>query len=430
MALWMGCKRPVRLKIDRPKGHVVRPLPPAPNSWLSRPGSVKSSRCARNALGSCARNLLTTFPEMVSPPVEGYFRLPAVWIGQEPAGPAVNRLNPAIHHATVLSGRINKQLTVRVRRDGLFLFDFSNWDRAPSLTIPAYTTVTGQKVPANVTAAEDRAENYATIRAQFMNVHQACLVTAEHLVFRRSAAAIGVPVDSSNTIKSWDINSEPGYHDDTEDYRSLAMNVMNNAYNVARPNALPRRILELPVIERSFSLLESILEVSETDLISCIDLLYIAAYRYWEKRFSESVVLSWTVSEKLINVAWKRYLKDKERPTSGGNRIGKRRREQLTSARDYTAAVMCEILELSDVLSFPLYEKLSQSRRSRNSWAHGLTQLLARDASLSIAACQELLAHLFGVKVSLSFGYRGGVPLMPATTFAELRRQTSGERDR
>jgi hypothetical protein len=234
-------------------------------------------------------------------------------------------------------------------------------------------------------------------------------------VFRRVAAATGIPVDSATTVKSWAINAEPEYGEDVENHRTFAINVMNNAYNIERDHALPRRVLEIPVIERSFSILDAIISISEIDLISSIDLLYIAAYRYWEKRFSESVVLSWSVSEKLINIAWERYLRQK-------GRVSSRRRQQLISSRDFTASVVSEILELSDILPSSLYDRLGQSRRARNSWAHELRHLAAQDAQFSIAACQDLLNHLFGVRIFLSFGYRGGYGSMPAAIYDQMHR--------
>jgi hypothetical protein len=48
-------------------------------------------------------------PDRVSPSVEGYFRIPAVWIGETPEPSIVAVLNPAIHHAAALG----KDLSLR-----------------------------------------------------------------------------------------------------------------------------------------------------------------------------------------------------------------------------------------------------------------------------------------------------------------------------
>lgn len=40
--------------------------------------------------------------DMISPAVEGYFRIPAIWVGEEPAPETAKALNPSIHHQIVL----------------------------------------------------------------------------------------------------------------------------------------------------------------------------------------------------------------------------------------------------------------------------------------------------------------------------------------
>ena len=64
-------------------------------------------------------------PDRVSTPVEGYFRTPAVWIGERPNPDTVRALNPDVHYAVVFGKKLSCGIEVRVRRDGTFLFDFS-----------------------------------------------------------------------------------------------------------------------------------------------------------------------------------------------------------------------------------------------------------------------------------------------------------------
>ncbi len=77
-------------------------------------------------------------PDRVSPAVEGYFRIPAVWIGAAPDPANARVLRPSVHHAVVLRKDLSCGIRVRVRRDGTFLFDFSSWAHAPTVTIPGY----------------------------------------------------------------------------------------------------------------------------------------------------------------------------------------------------------------------------------------------------------------------------------------------------
>ncbi len=41
-------------------------------------------------------------PDRVSPPLEGYFRIPAIWVGEEHSAGLVGGLNPPIHHHVVI----------------------------------------------------------------------------------------------------------------------------------------------------------------------------------------------------------------------------------------------------------------------------------------------------------------------------------------
>lgn len=350
--------------------------------------------------------------DMVSPSIEGYFRIPAVWIGEAPAPETVRKLNPAVHHAIMYQHKLDCGIEVRVQRDGLFLFDFRNWALAPQIIIPGYTRPNPNgpySVPQVHTKAEEKAEEFAIVRAQLMNAHQACLATAESVVMRRGAA-MGFPVTAWNTHKAISFETKPSYHDDTEDIHALARNVLNNKDGVEREYALQRRALELPVVEESFRLLDLILRDPGSRAIQMVESAYIAACRNVEKRFGEAVVISWGVCEQLISVAWKRHL-DSKRTEPG--RVTKDREEKLTG-RDYTASVRVEMLELSGVIDHEQYRRLEIARKARNKWAHEMRVPKQSEVSVCIKAIEILLLQVEGIPLRLQLGGRGGVPEWPA----------------
>ena len=346
-------------------------------------------------------------PDRVSPAVEGYFRIPAVWIGKKPDSKSVSILNPQIHHAVVLEKELSCGIKVRVQRDGTFLFDFSSWPIAPQIVIPGYRIPDPKSVyqePTEASNAEDKAENYAILRAQVMNVHQACLTTSEKVIKRRYTG-MGLPVTSWNTLKALTFDSALSYLDDSEDIRALARNSLNNKDRVHRTHPLPRRVLEKEVIEHSLELLDQILSLKDTDLIQWIEAAYIAACRCNEKRFGEAIVLAWAVCEQLLSLAWDTLQND----INVDGRMSKTRKGRL-GGRDYTASVIIEFLEINNRLDYHLYELLEDVRKSRNNWAHQMRVPKENEVYKAFRAIEGLFQHIKKIPVSLSFGSRGGVP--------------------
>lgn len=345
--------------------------------------------------------------DMVTPAVEGYFRIPSIWVAEEPASEVVRSLNPAIHHQIVLRKTLKAGVEVWVQRDGMFLFDFKNYELAPQLIIPGFrkpNPAGPYRRPIVTEQAQSKAENHAILRAQIMNVHQACLTTAERLVMRRSAA-MGFPIGASSTHKAITLTAPPYYHDDTEDIRALARNVLNNKDKVERDRPLYRRTIELPVIDSSLELLDQILMKKKIDIIQIVEAAYISACRSGERRFGEALVLAWGVCEQAISREWSNLI------SSGpSGDISKDRRSKLTG-RDYTASVMVEILEISNRISHDLFRSLEVARKARNHWVHEMRMPKESEVGVAIRAMEEILEKTFGVKLALQQGGRGGVPM-------------------
>ena len=353
-------------------------------------------------------------PDRVSPAVEGYFRVPAVWIGDAPDPNAVRVLNPPVHHAVVLTKKLRCGIEARVQRDGTFLFDFSSWPLAPTIVIPGYRIPDPEqsyRVSLEHTSAENNAETHAVLRAQVMNAHQACVTTSESIVKRR-AATMGFPVAAWSTHKAISFDTSPSYEDDTENIHALARNILNNKYQVPQQSPDPRRVLELEVVEHSLELLDSILAEGDEIVIQMVEAAYIAACRLREKRFGEAVTLAWGVCEQLVSLVWKNLLEDAQTSGNVTERMPRERREKLTG-RDYTASVMVEMLEINGRIDHNLYRSLEVARKARNRWAHEMRVPKEREVFFCIQAVQRLLQDVKGIQLSLQSGGRGGVPEWP-----------------
>ena len=105
---------------------------------------------------------------------------------------------------------------------------------------------------------------------------------------------MGFPVHAWNTYKAMDMHRESlQYDDDTEDVHALSRNVLDNSYHTIRNGPLPRHLIKLEVVSKSFELLSRVLSHRNvSSLINMVDLLFVGAHRSIEKRFGESVVLT------------------------------------------------------------------------------------------------------------------------------------------
>ena len=350
----------------------------------------------------------TIIPDTVTPSIEGFFRVPPVWVGEEPEPESVRNLNLQIHHSVVLETQLDSGITVCVQRDGTFLFDFSSWDLAPQYVIPGYRHP-GPNIPHRLAVETDKAlqsaEEFAVLRARVMNVQQACLATSEQMLNRRTDQ-MGFPVDAQNTLKGQSFDEAVSYRENATDVHSLARNTSNNWYTVLPNRLLPRRVIEIEVIKTSLALLDQILQQGDPALLQLIDSLYGAARSYAERRPGEAAAVAWTVCEQLLSEAWTLLLHDTK---SQGRMPGKRRNK--LEGLDYTASIKVEMLEIHGRIDYELYGRLEVARRARNQWVHKMQEPNYAEVSDTIWAAQVLLHKIKGVRLLLTLSDPGpGVP--------------------
>ena len=347
-------------------------------------------------------------PETITPSVEGYFRVPPIWVGEKPAPESVRTLNSQVHHSVIVESELDSGVKVRVLRDGTFLFDFSSWRLAPQIVIPAYKPP-GTNVPHRLAVETDKAlkaaEEFSVQRAKVMNVHQACLATSEQIL-RRMNDQMGIPVDAQNTLKGQSFDDAVRYSENSTDVHSLARNTANNRYTVVPNRLLPRRVVDIEVVEHSLKSLSHMLRQDDTALLQLIDSLYGAAQSYAERRSGEAAVVAWTVCEQLLSEAWVSLLND----TKSQGRMTGRRRKKLEGT-DYSASVKVEMLEIHGRIDYELYSRLEIARKARNGWVHELQEPSYLDICNTFGAAQVLFSKLRGVCVQLTLtDPRSGVP--------------------
>jgi hypothetical protein len=344
---------------------------------------------------------------MIAPGVSAYYHLPPQWIGSEPSELEFDRAPVAELIREQYRTTLLNEIRIRVRRDGLFVFDCSRWEPAGFTEIPAYTVEPGGRIPQSVSKAENAAELRAANRAQLMNAHQACLSTAHSTVHRRSTG-LGAIVLPSRAIKLADFehNNIGGLNShDPYDRHVSQLLAFTKGYRAKELRA--RRVIELDTVEFSFKLLDQLLRSKTPGHVQIVELLYRAGVQFSESRFAESLILSWTVCERLLDVLWTTHIEDNKRDQGNQIRMNRDRRDKL-KGRDFTASVVLEILELAGRIPHELFERMNDIRRARNSWLHSLLDVSDGDASSAVRAAEQLMEHVTGINISICLSRHGG----------------------
>lgn len=166
------------------------------------------------------------------------------------------------------------------------------------------------------------------------------------------------------------------------------------------------------VIDRSFSDLDRALTIGNGALLQAIEFHKLSHYRILDQRFAESLVLSWTICENMIDFLWKRMVKDVR--SSDPRRMTKKRADTLGNTSAFNASVRIETLELSGYLSIELATNLNEVRKMRNKWLHSLEGVEEQSSLHSIETCAHLISSVFEMEicdmiVSGSGGEGGGM---------------------
>ena len=131
--------------------------------------------------------------------------------------------------------------------------------------------------------------------------------------------------------------------------------------------------LHRPVVPREvFDLARDEFEIvaSDTKLRERLSRLAKSIVEYKAGNYAVSLVLAWFVIEAVLSDRWASFRQTHQAFGDGTARIWKDRMEALANGRDYTAAVISNILELSDQLPIALFRKIDAARRERNDVVH------------------------------------------------------------
>lgn len=333
-----------------------------------------------------------------------YYHVPLIWVGQDPFKVEQSPDGNVIH-SEVIRRSCKNGIRIRVCRDGLFIFDFAKWSPGASVTIPAYKREPGKRIPPNVSAAQDKADQAIYRRVEVMNAHLACLNTAISLCDKLALPIVQeispsdclVPIRVSSG--EWGLQLNPSGNP----IHAYVATHWGSPYSTTRP----RTIIETSTVQASFDILDQLITSPQQDSIMLAALLLRSAKSYREHDFSGSLIVSWTVLEKLVSILWFKLVEKNRRrgkPPEDTIFITRERKKKL-EGRDYSASVRIEILSLMEEIDLETYNNLSEIRKSRNDWMHELESANDKAAILAIRTAQRLFQDLTRIRLNLALSY-------------------------
>jgi hypothetical protein len=346
---------------------------------------------------------------LIVPAIHAYYHAPPLWIGTRPTEKEIKTAPESEFIKEVYRTQLTQGIKVRVRRDGLFVFDCSSWEPGKVTEIPGYACMGSQPIPKEVTDAEELAKQRTYKRFQLLTVHLACLGTALNGGLRQDSPPHPSHMlslfhfEQNDLLQILDgLNAGKSYV-----YNHLTLFKCEPTYRL--PKLFHRIAVSIEDLEESFNILQLILDSSHSDILDLIEIIYKSVYNYTCHQFSESLILSWAVCESLLNKVWSEYIALKRgEPNSAGMlektiRINNDRKKRLEGI-DFTASIVSEMLELSNSISYELYCKLNNARKARNNWMHSLKDVSMMDAIEAIQTTSDFLFCVTGIRISLQIG--------------------------
>ena len=116
--------------------------------------------------------------------------------------------------------------------------------------------------------------------------------------------------------------------------------------------------------------------------------------------FEESLVVSWSVAEALIEIEWENYIlqTNEKIGTSGEKTVNSKRLGKLVST-NYDASHRAEILELAKVIPYELYKRSLKARKTRNDWLHDLKPVSQEKCRNCFFVARDLLSRKMGFTI-------------------------------
>ncbi len=322
----------------------------------------------------------------------GFYHWPPLWIGTPPAEQAADVMTTLIN-AEAFSDDLACGVRLKVSKQALFIFDFADWEAA-----------SGALAKGPLHNWEDR----VFARMRFMNLFLACFYTSWYRAQKMRGEKLYIDYTTYIAARSFALNPSEVQCD----YRQSS--VIQDAIELHKKFGHIWQIVPENILQTSIDMTNAAMAKNFDDTITLADLLLHAFSLHESGKFEASQIIAWTIAEKCLNDLWNTYLYElNENHTASGTEgrfINSARKDKLTG-RDFTASIISEVLSLSGILPFEMYELTSRVRKKRNDWLHHLGAIGRPDATEALSLAQIMLRKTGVFDVEIPFQVIGAVPI-------------------
>lgn len=201
--------------------------------------------------------------------------------------------------------------------------------------------------------------------------------------------------------------------------QSIAIESVASMYQMARfkssyPPGLPlrvdpkismRQVIELNVFEESVRLFKEVQDDYKT--IKMVSGIAKSLSEYKVGNYDTSLILSWFVIESILNEKWINYLDSKNIDYPNCRKRINSVRKQYFTGRDFPVSLVTNMLEISDIIGFELFEEIDTIRGYRNKIVHHHPNFTTESShcKLAINKAVELALEKYEISIAPNLSY-------------------------
>lgn len=299
------------------------------------------------------------------------------WLVESP----VHRFGTMRHqefYRVLKTWNLSSGLTVQATAGAMFVFDFA---RVPEAVGPAMEDMSD--------TAFDQGIEAKRVRVEIINCFALCLHSAG--VELEAPTLGGFRVTHEDLIDTADLHQGASGHA----LSRLPYSPTDGGYLIPFGRHL---VCSADEIGRACDLLDTILQTPHRAVqLTALVNESLDACRGHD--FGLAVVTAWTVIEVLLQQLWDEYTKAR---CSELEWSVNRDRRKFWQGRDFTAAVVTDLLTLAGKVPIDLHPRLNAIRKKRNEWAHDIAPVNFRDATEAIDVGREMLSLVLNIEMQLS----------------------------